>query len=534
MRGDSGVFPKLKRFAAPMAVLAAAALVLLLVARQVDLHAVFIDGLGGAMSDQIAYISVARHLVDGDGFVSSTIFPSVLAQNATRNYFYMPGHYVALAASFLIFGYSAWSAFLPNVLAFIGSALLVWFIARRLYGPWPAAFAVALFIVFPLNAILAWSAMSELTLTFAVLAAVAIFLIVPERWQIIAGALLVAITFMFRQTGAMVVLPMSMLALRPPHGAPHFRWRAALGLVAASVVACLLVAKSPIASGMPSLFINNLAGGTVSDIYTDAYAMEHVDRSPANLRRLVRLKFERNLGTLEAPLKHPPEPSDSEPNERFVMWWLLAGVPIGLLAWIVRKDWFAAGVAAAVLVLLITELMFYTIWAHRGVRVLLMMQPFVAMVFASLWSALLRLRWVAAIVAVALAGLLASQLREYTGVVYAPQNELNAAEARAEEFFESLKIDDSRAVVAPGNLVLKYLLDHHPVRWSFMPANQRTMRLLMTKYDVGTVVYRAESWPQVTREELEQDGFRAARTARYNGAEIVVLERPRVLTPGAR
>src|SRR5215216_3121770 len=74
---------------------AAALFIVLLVSRMIDLNGVHL-GLP-SFNDQVGYISVARTFVETGVLRSNIIYPSTLLQEATKNYFYMPGHYVALA-----------------------------------------------------------------------------------------------------------------------------------------------------------------------------------------------------------------------------------------------------------------------------------------------------------------------------------------------------------------------------------------------------------------------------------------------------
>jgi hypothetical protein len=515
-----------KSLIAPAIVICAAIAVLLVVSRRVDFNTVFINGLDGTMNDQVGYISVARHLVDGHGFRSSVIYPSTLAQKTTKSYFYMPGHYVAIATSIFLFGDRVITLFLPNAAAFVLSAFLVYWIGFRLYDAAAGLFAAALYIVAPWHPVLAWSAMTEMALGAAFLAAMAIFLFLPERWRVLVGPILVVIPLLFRETGAIVAVPMCFLIVRPPGSMGPLRWGRGLLFCALTMIVVVVVMTSPIASGRPKLFINNLAGTGFEDFYTNAYSMESVDRSVGNLTALVVAKFKHNVADLMQ--RSGGGPITFVPGEQFAMWFILAGVPIGFLVWVVRKDWFAGGVSFAVLTVLSPVLFTYTVWGGRGLRVLLILQPFVAIIAGSLWSSVFaRFRAFGALLASVLIGTLLVGANRELQVIYAPQQKLNEEDARKARFVETLGLDDNKVVVAPHHLILRYVLEHHPVGWSFIPANARTAHLLLEQFDVGAVIHYAQPMPgTVTVQELAQEGFWVVLRASYEGTDYLVLQRP--------
>ncbi len=519
------VFRALKAIGPLSLVVIAAALVLMIVAVQVDLREVYTGGFNGAMNDQLNYIVVARHIAAGDGITSGIIFPSVLRQHATKSCFYMPGHYLATAASFCVLGYSALSAFLPNVFSFVGSALLIFLIAKRLYGIAAAGIAVALFVMFPINGILAWSAMSEMTLILASLASLWLFLLIPQDKRPWLGPFLIILPLLFRETGPCVAAPMCALVLRPPK-ADRIHWHDAMKFALLTVVVFLGVMKSPIANGRPSLLINNLAGVRFDEIYTDAFAMDSVDRSPENLCRLVAAKYKRNLASLKSPVEPGSTGDLLITGERKALWFILAGFPLGLALWVLRRDWFAAGVALSIAVLLVMVLLFYTVWFYRAVRVMLMMQPLVAMLFGSVWQLIYeRFRWGALAFALLIAIPLFRHHSDYITAAYVPQERLDALDQRAEQFMESLSLDKQKVVATSPYLIFRYLVDQFPVTYSFVPANMRTMKLLEQRHPVGAVLlFENAGVPEVTPDELIRDGFVLDRTVDFSGAKIRVMK----------
>jgi hypothetical protein len=73
---------------------------------------------------------------------------------------------------------------------------------------------------------------------------------------------------------------------------------------------------------------------------------------------------------------------------------------------------------------------------------------------------------------------------------------------------EQLDHDDDTLLVAPWNLSLEYVVQHYPVRWSFLPANDATLDRLRVHYEIGTLVLLpTASNRRVTRAAIERAGL---------------------------
>ena len=66
---------------------------------------------------------------------------------------------------------------------------------------------------------------------------------------------------------------------------------------------------------------------------------------------------------------------------------------------------------------------------------------------------------------------------------------------------ESLRHDDSRMLVASHTHAMRYVIDHFPVPWSFVPSDRETLDLMMRWYDIGTLVITPQQ-----AERLSQGG----------------------------
>ena len=124
--------------------------------------------LGGRYVDQAGYVTTAQVWLDTGVLESGLTYPAYLREPGWR--LYMPGHYVALALSFELFGHGVWASLAPNLIAFALACAFVAGLALRRYGLRAAVFAVLLFAFFPLQQQYAFTAMAELTSSTAALA----------------------------------------------------------------------------------------------------------------------------------------------------------------------------------------------------------------------------------------------------------------------------------------------------------------------------------------------------------------------------
>lgn len=505
---------------------AGAILLLVIVSRFIALDHVYVRGLNGYLNDQISYISVARTFAASGHLANTSVYPSTLLQPTPKNYFYMPGQYLLLAAVFKALGYSAFHAFIPGLVSFIVCVCLTYTIAWRLYGRTAATSAALLFALFPLNIILAFSAMCEIPLTAATLAAFAGFLFMPERLRPYIGPLLIVLPMLVRETGAVVAIPMFFLLLSPDSRPVARRIaRGAVFAVLTLAVSFLMITNSLFA-GRPSLLLNNLSDRSFSSIYTDAFATRGVDASRGAVLRLIARKFTANVDALFHP-GHLAVPV----GQQVAMFLILVSIPVGLILMVHRRDFFAGGVSAAVLALLVADLALYTVWQYRGVRALLLMQPFAMIVIASLFSGApitageRRSRWFLQGGGIALY-LIYSALHLVS--TYAPQRALNAAGDRETAVIEALHHDDRTLLVGPYWFGAEYVLKHYPVPSSFIPANLGTLRLLEQRYRVGTILYPLLPEPlrraqgQLSVAELQNDGWRPERAIGWNGITFLI------------
>jgi 4-amino-4-deoxy-L-arabinose transferase-like glycosyltransferase len=474
----------------------------------VDWERLPIDGLNQTLNDQVGYISVARHWLDDGRLDSSVIYPSLLGQKFGRNSLYMPGFYAELALTFRMLGYSALTARLPALVSFLLACGLVYWIARRLFDREAAIYALALFAFFPLNLFYAFTAMAEMPLVAAGLAAFSAFLAAPEKFRWWVGPVALALPMLFRETG--VALGVVMCAMLFFSATEACRPKATLcGLLVCVVLVALVL--SPAGAGRPSMWkANILAQGGFEALYSNAFALKQVPDSGRDWVAAVGYKFHSNLYSLMRGFAYGR-------LESAAMLFLLSGIPLGVWLWLRKRDAFALGVALAVGLLLIADLGVYTVWSFRGIRSLLLMEPFVAVLWGmtiGLWTRdrgpAVRNLLVSSCFVVGL-GVTASICRTQRDAV---------AQAKEDtSFLESVIGDSKQLVVSPWVLSLDYVNEHYPQRWAFVPANCPTLQLLDLKEGIGTLIVPAQPGLEAERGScgtgLKFDGEKVWRGTRY-------------------
>lgn len=453
-------------------------LALLAVGLVVDWHRLSIDGLDGSLNDQVGYISVARRVADHGTLESGIIYPGLLRQQTRRNTLYMPGYYLVLGGVFKCFGYSAAIARIPSLVSFLLACWLTYWIASKLYPQRAAFFACALFAFFPLCLVYAFTAMSEMVLVLAGLIAFAIFLRVRDAARVWVAPLALALPIVFRETGVLLGVVM-LVVLAGTTKQKRLRSVLICGALIGLVLAAMLL--SPVGAGRPSLWKQNiLVGRNYEVLYADAFALDHVSSRPADWAHAIRLKATNNLKSL-----YFSRQSADGFFELSAMWLLLSGLPLGLWLWFRRGDHFALGVSAGLGSLLIATLCFYSVWGYRGARVLLIFLPFVAILWSAALEPAIRSREKLACALPVLLCLLGTLTATHA---IRSQAEVDEGARENTKFLESVVQGNDQLLASPFWLSLDFVNEHYPVRWSFVPANCETMRLLDQRYRIGTMV----------------------------------------------
>lgn len=476
------------------AVALAASLVLLVLAPLYHTEHFYVAQQTIMSNDQVGYLTTARWLAETGELRSHLIYPPHVREPSWR--FYMPGQYYVLAAGHLLFGKGPIAWRLPAMLCFVLSAVGVFLIGRRFYGRFPGAVAALLFMTFPPNIVFAFTAMPQLPFTAANVTAFCIFSYLPAPWRLLLVPILLTAPFLFRETGAFLVIPMALVLL---DAGGRREWLKLLAATICSVLLLYALLTWQTATGKGSL---QMDGSQFN--YANAFPPP---APPLTMSRWIHSLYEnlsRNITVLE---RHA-----SRPN--YVVGPTIFMCALALLA-IVRgvgwhppriRDALAFGSAMLFASIFAVTTIFYTWALYRGLRTILFTFPFLALSVApSLVSFLegltrriqTRFPWPVTVVPTLFLVGIALWI-SYSGCLQLARRITPIHGIRAVERMESLGIDESGVLIAPLDLSLDYVLRHYPLRWSFIPSNDETFKLVAEKYPVRTVIL--PSW------DLEEGG----------------------------
>jgi 4-amino-4-deoxy-L-arabinose transferase-like glycosyltransferase len=530
-----------------------------------------------ALNDQVVYVSVARNLAERGVFDGNILYPATLWQGARRSFIQMPGQMLALAASFKLFGFGTLQAMLPSLAAYVASAVCLFWIGARRYGRASGFLASAWLMAVPAQLYFAFTAMAESTLVAAALLALAGFLALPPAWRPVAGPLLLALPFVCRETGALMVLPMIGAVATTP-GWDRRRRLAGAGLCLALAVAWLgAIAASPLAAGRPSVLRANLLGATDRYVYYDAAGQRAFAAATAgDLARGVAANVRHNLsilwhGALAWTSLHG---EDARARAVSLLWgrafgkesglhWTLAmaGMVACLLVGGRRpRDGFALGAAAMALAAMLLVVAVYNVAADRGLRLLLLVLPLGLLGLARAvemalhpaapgvepvlprrpdgarrpepprrwhhpgsWERSWRRLAMAALAVAAMGFGFRDAQRELA--VIASMDGWGHGNVRQLE--RRVRPDDSLALVAPWEISLDYAFWHHPIKWAFLPANRYTLELLARTAPIGTVLLpQPQPDDRVSADDLRRIGLAEVGVVTIRRAPYLLFKRP--------
>jgi 4-amino-4-deoxy-L-arabinose transferase-like glycosyltransferase len=460
-----------------VAVSAAIGLLVFVYAQGVGLDALHLFGVEHSFNDQVIYVDAARNLLATGELTTGVIYPSTLLQEYGRNFFYMPGHAVLVALSFALFGDAAWSAMLPNLLAYCVCLTCLYVTGRRLVSPRAGFYAAVAFAFIPIFLVYAFSAMAEMTVLASGLLAFTIFVHLPSSMRCWAAPALLVAPFLFRETAAFWIAPMVALLLTEAGATRIERWRAAMIAFAGSAIALGTVYRLDWTADRPSLFLQNLFGETFIEKYCDAFSVAHIDVDAATISSAIGQLSVRNLTTLVDLLASPT----FESLTMHLLFWL--PVFAAALAWRTPRLRLLVGAWA---LFAVTSFVFATLlyrWNFfSGVRQLLPQMTLGLLVLGAAlaertrdWS--LRSR---TIPTVALWLLSLGLVVQHTGIVTG----LDETEEGYRMLLKKTPFRDSGLLVTEQDLGVIYIYDHPQRRFSFPPANFPTVELLEAQHDV--------------------------------------------------
>ncbi len=454
--------------------------------------------------DQVHYITTARHYLETGRFESGLIYPAYVEQAGWRPY--MPGSYLPLILSYGALGFGVVPSLLPGWIAYVLASLGVFSVARRLYGISSAWLAVILYDFFPGNLNYAFTALTDMPFAATCILVLAAFLALPEGWRPWSAPLLLGVAFLYRETGALLVFPVTVLLV----GVPGPRgWLRPLVVATACVFFLYGLNRWQLASGKGEAPLSwPLQGGFN---YGDAFAPPAPELGVGEWLQLFLENARRNFGV------HAKHLSTDWTHIQVLGWLTIAGsvlvlTVVGLLRW--RRDRFPLGVGLMGLSAFALLYLLYDVNNQKAMRSTLFLFPFCAVALAgcayrSRWAEAARegravARGSLALLAVAFLG---ASLFGSTRAGHALVKNTHRYD-EAPGHLARLGHDESKLLIGPLETILRYAVLQHPSgRAALPPTNAETLELLLQRFEVGTLILPRGGERALPRGFLGQHGL---------------------------
>jgi len=439
-----------------------------------------ISALNQSLNDQTGYITTARNIAEKGRYESTVYYPAKMPYKS-HNLPYMPGNYYIRAAFFYLFGYSPFISFLPNLLAFVGSAVLLFLIAKDYFDIKTAYLATILFMLFPPYVLYAFSAMMENLFVFACLLSFYVFMKLPEKLRFIFGGMVLILPLLIRETAAFMAVGFAVMIFS---GYGRRLARSFL-FVAISAISLFFVYTLPQVADRPPALYARLTNS--SDLYFyNAFLLKGIHFTNLDIVRLTWLHFHDNIIIFWRMLVSWPW----QPGFAYLMIVLVLFLTATLAAFAEKstpKPFMLFTIATfcstcgAMFVL-------YDYYSYTGIRILLFLVPFLLCIIVSAF--LSRARFVNIKAKVVIGVLVINMFFFWDSLITVHNNFSQADEydKACSEFLDSIGTSGVRFFAAPFDISLSYVAEHYPIRWSFIPANEETLRLVDDKYSVDMLV----------------------------------------------
>lgn len=439
---------------------------------------------GHTMNDQVSYITASRSLADSGRLEGSLYYPALLNYYKHHNLLYMPGIYYIQAFFFKVLGYSVFAAFLPNLLAFVGSAVLLFLIAGQLCNKQTAYMSSICFMLFPPVILYAYSAMMEILFIFFCLLAVFIFIKIPQRLRYILGCLTVVVPFLIRESAILMVPGFAILIYFDSAKRPLAK---SLCFIFLSLLLVFALKKIPYIADLPPHFILSLVN--ISGLYTDAFAVKNIHLSYIETVMIFLKNFLQNLNDFRAVLSAP---AYWPMGFTYYLMVLVLAFICGPLVLYNRRINKSLGYFTMTTFLMLTGITFSVLmyFMNSGIRQTLFMVPFLfCIVFHALSTSEI---WKKRALAIFLAtSIFTLSITLFFRSVNNFQGELTNSytyEKSCNAFLDSLGVSKTHFFVAPHDLSLDYVNNHYPIKWSFVPSNEETLALLADKFMIDMLI----------------------------------------------
>lgn len=485
------------------------------------------------LNDQIGFIGAARHLVDFGHLLDpghyegtgSSIIPALLRSTHTR--LYMPGMYLLLAASYKLFGVSAFSSILPDLAAYILSAVALYYIGRRLYSREVGLWSAVLFLLMPLNIFHAYNVVLEMPLVLVALSVFLAFITLPARWRVWSIPALLSVTILFRESLILMLIPM--VAYQYDDNSDTRWWQVAL-VTLMTFVMLKVITFWQVSQGAYGInYIQALKFGHID--YYDAFTNDNsvmslgqffivfINHALAQTRQLVNEFLHVKLND---SLLHTMTMLE-------IIFFTVVTFVVGIRQ---RKQaWFPVSCALCLLAMLGACLALHNGMIHCVLRILLFTVPFVIVQTARYFldpacqtrgtgksylqqhRAYLFSAYV--VIAVITSIFAANYLRHF-----------ETQSAQYTSFIESVHPDKTRVLVAPVSMFIEYNYKHYPALTSMIPHNKQTLVLLNSRYPIGTIIIAEDQLNTVlARKDINEIGLSLFEQKSFQGQRYFIFKR---------
>lgn len=465
-------------------------------------------GLGQALNDQVQYIAGARNLLDTGKLETTVIYPSTLAQVTKTKILYVPGHYWVLAASFALLGVHYWSSILFSLLGFYSVVICLYLCGERLFGKKTALIAACLIMFFPFFLLFSLTAMAEMNVMASFLIAFTLFLYLSQKKRLVLAPLLAMLPVCFRETSLVVIFPMA--AVIWSESIPQDRVKNTLKFLGSSLVLSLLVIKV-FFGGRPDLIKANVFG-SFNEIYTDAFFSLRFHPTLLQWVETCSQRFFNHLWFLATDI--------SFSAESMTLKVLLILSVVIFVRGVKRKHLFESSVGVMCLVLFGAILSIYAVTGYRGLRVSLLTAPFVILIVSD-WIASFKIRKVS--LAIFVAGVLLVSVKRSMWDLVRTFSEEREKESKVVEFVDKIHPDNEKIIIAPFWFVMPWLSENYPARWSMLPANNSTFRLLQGVGPIGTILIHESELSQLSWNDFKLLGYEMKEELKFEGLKFFVL-----------
>lgn len=439
--------------------------------------------LGHTMNDQVGYVTASRNLAEAGELEGSLYYPALIKYYKSHNLLYMPGNYYIRTLFFYIFGYSIFTAFLPNLLAFIGSVILLFLIANQIYNMKTAYFASILFSLFTPFVLYSFSAMIEIIFVFACLLSFYFFIKLPKKAKITFGGLTILFPFLIRESAVLMLPGYAIMILFENDEKRYLKAFLFLGI---SVVLILLAKSISFISDIPPHFYLSLVN--IRSLYTDAYALGNTHLVLTDIINIALNNIYQNIIVFKAILATWPLYSLDFTFFLSMLSLSLACVIVTIKNREINKSfaYFSIITALAVLSLIFSVQMYFV--SYKGLRQLLFVVPFLLSVISNaIISSKMRKKVI--FIALAMIFIVWSSLFYFSLKKFNKDFIMaNAYDKKCNEFLDSIGVLNTKFFVAPHDISLDYVNLHYPIKWSFIPDNEETLKLLTDNYQVDMLI----------------------------------------------